>query len=275
MTTTDIAKAANTLPSEDMLDTMLEDAGEGTSFSPDEMLIPYVRLAQSLSPQLNKKKPEYIEGLSNGDAYNNVTGEFWPGEEGLKVIPCYQVTKWFEFIPRASGGGLVGEIHPNDPVLQQTQRDGGAEVLPNGNELVKSDQHYCLIIGDDGMYQPVVVDMKSTQLKVSRRWKTQISMRKIKHPSTGRLLTPPLYASIWHLRSVEESNDKGDFFNWSVTYDSMVSDADLYAEAKLFRKSVEDGLVRAQEDTPPPSDLSGSAGSHMGGAAHTDDDIPF
>ena len=27
--------------------------------------------------------------------------------------------------------------------------------------------------------------MKSTQLKVSRRWKTQIAMQKIKHPKTG------------------------------------------------------------------------------------------
>jgi hypothetical protein len=27
--------------------------------------------------------------------------------------------------------------------------------------------------------------MKSTQLKVSRRWKTQIAMQKVKHPNTG------------------------------------------------------------------------------------------
>ena len=32
--------------------------------------------------------------------------------------------------------------------------------------------------------------MKSTQLKVSRRWKTQIAMQKIRHPKTNALLTP-------------------------------------------------------------------------------------
>lgn len=269
---TAVSKAKSADLSTDLMDDMMDDAGVGTTFDANDLLIPFVRLAQSLSPHVNKKKPEYIEGLEVGDAYNNVTGEFWKGEEGFKVIPCYQTTKYLEFVPRESGGGLVGEISPNDPILQQTRREGGKETLPNGNELVKSDQHFCLLLGDEGMFQPVVVDMKSTQLKVSRRWKTQITMRKIRHPKTGRLMTPPLFACVWHLKAVEESNDKGDFYNWSVNFDSMVSDSDLYNEAKVFRQQVEGGAVKTQEDTPAP-DMNGSAGAHR-----TDDlgeDIPF
>jgi hypothetical protein len=81
---------------------------------------------------------------------------------------------------------------------------------------VKSDQHFCLIVEEDGSFQPAVIDMKSTQLKVSRRWKTQIAMQKVKNPKTGVLMTPPVYATMWRLYSVEESNDQGSWGNWQV-----------------------------------------------------------
>ena len=43
--------------STDILDDIFETAGEGASFSSDEMAIPFVRLLQPMSPQINKKKP--------------------------------------------------------------------------------------------------------------------------------------------------------------------------------------------------------------------------
>jgi len=265
--TTAVAKAKETAVSTDLMDDILGMAGEGASFDSSEMQIPFVRVAQSLSPQLNKKKPEYIEGLSAGDAFNTLTGERWEGEKGLVVVPCYQTTKYLEFVPRTAGGGFRGEISANDPVLQRTTRDGSKELLPNGNELVKSDQHFCLIVGEDGMTQPVVVDMKSTQLKVSRRWKTQIAMNKIKHPATGQIITPPVFATLWHLTTTEESNDKGDFYNWAVQKVGLVEGRDLLQEAKAFRDSVMRGEVKAQAETHP----EGTGG----GAQYADEDIPF
>lgn len=258
---TAVAKASQTAVSTEVLDDILDFAGEGAAFDSSELQIPFVRVAQALSPQLNKKKPEYVDGLSNGDAFNNLTGQVWKGDEGLIVVPCYQTTKYLEFVPREQGGGFRGEISPNDPVLQRTTRNGGKEVLPNGNELVKSDQHFCLIVEADGMTQPVVVDMKSTQLKVSRRWKTQIAMTKIKHPKTGAVFTPPVFGTMWKLSTVEETNDKGDFYNWSVEKIGTVESRDLLLEAKTFRESIMRGEVKAQaEDHAPASSAAGEDG---------------
>jgi hypothetical protein len=261
--TTAVAKAKETAVSTDVMEDIFGMAGEGASFDSSEMQIPFVRVAQSLSPQLNKKKGEYIEGLATGDAYNTLTSEMWSGETGLVVVPCYQTTKYLEFVPRTMGGGFRGEIGPNDPILQRTSRDGSKEILPNGNELVKSDQHFCLIVGEDGMTQPVVIDMKSTQLKVSRRWKTQIAMQKIKHPGTGAIITPPVFATLWRLNTVEETNDKGDFYNWSVEKVGTVESRDLLQEAKAFRDSVMRGEVKAQAE------------NHGDGGGARNDDIPF
>ena len=260
----EVATAKNTALSAELLEDMVLDAGEGAAFSADEMQIPFVRLLQALSPQLNKKKAEYIEGASSGDAFNNVTGQYWDGEQGLTVIPCYQTTKYLEFTPREMGGGFRGEINPNNPVLQQTTRSGSKEILPNGNELVKSDQHFCLIVDEDGGFQPAVIDMKSTQLKVSRRWKTQIAMQKVTLPD-GRKVTPPVFATMWKLRSVEESNDQGSWSNWAVEKVGLVEDRDLYQEARTFRKSIEAGEVKAA-----PAEHEQSADRQ-----EADQDIPF
>ena len=261
----EVATKKNAELSTDLMDDILEFAGEGAAFGADEMQIPFIRALQALSPQLNKKKPEYIDGAEQGDLFNTVTGQVWKGEEGVTIIPCYQVTKYLEFTPRDMGGGFRGEISPTNPVLQQTTRQGSKELLPTGKELVKSDQHYCLVLDGEGSFQPAVIDMKSTQLKVSRRWKTQIAMQKIKHPKTGQMITPPLFATEWKITTVEESNDQGSWFNPSVEKVGLVGERDLMLEAKAFRDSVAAGDAKAVAEESVPTSSS----------VEQDDSIPF
>ena len=255
-----VAKKKSAELSTDVMDDIMGFAGEGATFDSSEMQIPFVRILQAMSPQLKKREAEYIEGSEEGDLFNNVTMELFVGEEGVNILPCYQTTKYLEFVPREQGGGYQGEISISDPVLQQTKRDGGKEILPNGNELVKSDQHFCLIVGEDGITQPVVVDMKSTQLKVSRQWKTKIAMQKIKHPKTGQMILPPLFATQWKLTTVQDSNDRGSWFNYKVDKVGLVQDRDLLLEAKAFRDSIVAGEVKAASEegastpTPPLKD---------------------
>jgi len=261
---TAVAKKKNTSVSTDVLDDLLGMAGEGASFDSSEMQIPFLRVLQALSPQLNKKKPEYIEGAEQGDMFNNVTMQHWDGEEGVQVIPCYQTTKYLEFTPRDQGGGFHGELSPDDPAITQTTRVGSKELLSNGNELVKSDQHYCLLLDEDGSFQPIVVDMKSTQLKVSRRWKTQIAMQKIKRPD-GSMATPPVFGTIWKLSTTEESNDQGTWNNYTIEKVGLVQSRDILMEAKAFRDSVQAGDVKAVAEDP--------SGSSSGPTQK--DEIPF
>jgi hypothetical protein len=122
-----------------------------------------------------------------------------------------------------------------------------------------------LVLGGDGAYQPAVIDMKSTQLKVSRRWKTQIAMQKIKHPKTGAMVVPPLFATVWKITTVEESNDQGTWFTPSVEKVGLVESRDLMLEAKAFRDSVAAGEVKAASEERVPTTAS----------VQQDDDIPF
>ena len=173
-----VTKKEDNLPSA-IEDEIFETAGDGIDYDTSELQIPFLRLVQAMSPQLKKTDPKFISVCSQGDMFNTVTGQFWDGEEGVTVIPCFQETKYLEFIPRDQGGGFVGEIAPDNPAIKQAKREGNKEILSNGNELVKSDQQYCIVLDGD-IPQLAIMDMKVSQLKVSRRWKTQIAMQKVK-----------------------------------------------------------------------------------------------
>ncbi len=249
----EVAKKAEAgLPSNDVLDIFSAHQGEGLDYDTSDLQIPFIRLIQAMSPQIKKSDPSFISGASQGDIFNTVTGRFWEGEEGITVIPCYQETKYLKFKPREQGGGFLGEMSKDDPDIARTTRTGAKEVLPDGNELVKSDQHYCLVVDESGVPGFGIIDMKSSGLKVSRRWKTQIKMLTIKHPKTGELVSPPLFGTQWKLTAIEESNDQGTWFNWTVTNNGFVSDKEVLDAAINFRKSIMTGEAKAvAEDLTP------------------------
>ena len=122
------------------------------------------------------------------------------------------------------------------------------------------------------MYEPAIVDFKSTGLKVSRRWKTQIAMQKIKD-GKGVMRTPALFATMWKLTVVEESKtvegEMRTWYNWAVEKVGLVQDKSLFMEAKAFRESVMKGEAKAQQEEAPVSDSAPAA------QMPTDEDIPF
>jgi len=79
-----------------------------------------------------------------------------------------------------------------------------------------------LVLGVDsnGATTQMICDMKKTQMKVAKQWNTRRAGLKIMHPEKG-LFNPPMWAVPWKLTSVQESNDKGSWFNYSVSQVEM------------------------------------------------------
>jgi hypothetical protein len=260
---TKIAKKEDSLPA-GLMEDMLADAGDGVEYTTEELTIPRIQLVQALSPELKKTDPKFIEGISAGDVFNTVTREMYAGEDGVNVVVAYQSTKYNEWVFRDQGGGFVQELAADSRDVKEATRDGARETLPNGNELVKTDENYVLVETENG-WSPAIISMVKTQLKVSRRWKTQILMQTVKVKGESKRL--PLYGTIWNLKSVEETNKNNEsYYNWTVEKVGIVDDPVLYKEAKTFRQSVSDGEVKTapDQDTGVPPDSSVS-----------DDSIPF
>jgi hypothetical protein len=88
--------------------------------------------------------------------------------------------------------------------------------------------------------------MKSTQLKVSRKWNSM--MMGIKMQGKNGLFTPPTYSHIYNLSTVQMSNDKGTWFGWDVAKVGPVADKNVYNMAKSFAESVNKGEIQAKPE---------------------------
>jgi len=257
----------NTTAIANIMDDLYESAGQGReAIGAEDMQIPFLRILQPLSPQLLKTDPKFIKGASAGDLFNTVTGDYWEADSGVKVLVCAFQTKFLEFGLRESGGGFMGELDPNSPDIRQTTRNGANEMLPSGNELVRSAQYLVLAYDADGMTSQLVCDMKKTQMKVSKQWNTRRNGLKVMHPTKG-LFNPPTWATPWTLTTVQESNDKGSWFNFAVTQGDMTEvPMDVLQEAKQMYQDFKAGDIKTSAAT---SDEMRSANPSDG------DDVPF
>ena len=241
------------------LDKMLEaDAGVGLeNITTEDMQIPFIRIIQALSPQLQKDDPLYIKGAEQGDIFNTVSQEIYKQDEGVIVVPAFFEKKFLEFQLRSSGGGFVRELAADDKDIAMTNREGTIELLPNGNELVRTHQHLVIAQSADGTIAPSVLDMKKTQLKVSRRWNTLKNSARL--PS-GALM--PIYGTAWQVTTVLEANDQGKWFNYKLdrvnditpTIEKMMLEArNMYqgvskGEVKMAAASADE--IAKEEDVP-------------------------
>ena len=112
-----------------------------------------------------------------------------------KVLGVCSTFKWWWFHSRTS---------PTDGDINLTTREGTIETLPSGNELVRTHQHLVIAKGANGEMAPAILDMKKTQLKVSRRWNTL--KNGIRLPS-GKPM--PLYGTAWNLQQFPRVMIKG------------------------------------------------------------------
>jgi hypothetical protein len=228
-----------------ILNGIFEMEGAGANFNSEEMQMPFIRIAQAMSPEIKKSDAKFIEGCGQGDIFNNLTQEFWG--TGVEVIPCYVQTKYTEWVSIDDGGGFVGEIAPGDPVLATTTREGATETLPNGNEVVKADNYVVLVKSNDGSWTPAILDMKSTALKISRRWKTQINLQTITHPKTKQIIKAPIFANIWKMVTVEETNKNNQtYFNYSVSKVGLIEYTSIFAQARALYVSSAKGEVKTE-----------------------------
>ena len=242
------------------LDKMLEaDAGVGLeNITTEDMQIPFIRIIQALSPQLQKDDPLYIKGAEQGDIFNTVSQEIYKQDEGVIVVPAFFEKKFLEFQLRSSGGGFVRELAADDKDITMTSREGTIELLPNGNELVRTHQHLVIAQSADGTIAPSVLDMKKTQLKVSRRWNTLKNSARL--PS-GALM--PIYGTAWQVTTVLEANDQGKWFNYKLDRVNDITPAieKMMLEARNMYQGVSKGEVKRA--AAPADDMA------------KEDDVPF
>lgn len=216
-----------------MLGMFEQDSGAGLeNIHKEDTKIPFLRVLQALSPQLQDGDPAYIEDAKAGMLLNSVTGEVYDGKAGVLVIPVHFEKVYIEWKPRTEGGGFVNQF---------TTKDEAEEEADEANDIVDTAHHYCLIRSErDEVWQPIVIPCKSTMLSVSRGWNAMMQSVIFKNKD-GKVFTPPSYACIYGMTTARQQNDQGTWHNIIVERVATVDDPTLYAMAKAFRNTLIEG----------------------------------
>ena len=223
---------------------MEADAQQGAqNISQDDLALPFLKILGQLSPEVNKRDGKYVEGAEPGKIINTVTNELY---DTIQVIPAHYKRQYIEWQDRGTSSGAPVAIHDadSDIVSQTTRGKDYKDRLPTGNYLDNTASHFVLIVGDNP--ETALISMKSTQLKVSRKWNSM--MMGLKMQGKNGLFTPPTYSHIYNLSTVQMSNDKGTWFGWDVAKVGPVKDKSIYDMAKSFAESVGKGEIQAKPE---------------------------
>ena len=232
-----------------------EDAAKGLGkIGQEDLALPFLKILGQLSPEVNKRDGKYVEGAEPGMIFNSVTGDLYDGVKGIDVIPCFYKLEYIEWKDRGEGPGAPVAIYDSSSdIMSKTKADASyKDRLPNGNYIEKTASHFVIITGDSP--STALISMKSTQLKISRKWNSMMSGIKLK--GKNGLYTPASFSHIYKLKTTQMSNDKGTWFGWEVSKVGPITDASLYQQAKSFSESISKGAVKAKHGEEKPAESS-------------------
>jgi len=230
-----------------------DDAAKGLgSIGQEDLALPFLKILGQLSPEVNKRDGKYVEGAEPGMIYNSVSGDLYDGVKGINVIPCFYKLEYIEWKDRGEGPGAPVAIYDSSSdIMSKTKPDANyKDRLPNGNYIEKTASHFVIVEGDSP--STALISMKSTQLKISRKWNSMMSGIKMK--GKNGLFTPASFSHIYRLKTTQMSNDKGTWFGWEVSKIGPVTDQSLYGQAKTFSENISKGNVKAKHGEEKPKE---------------------
>ena len=230
-----------------------DDAAKGLgSIGQEDLALPFLKILGQLSPEVNKRDGKYVEGAEPGMIFNSVSGDLYDGVKGINVIPCFYKLEYIEWKDRGEGlGAPIAIYDSSSDIMSKTKPDANyKDRLPNGNYIEKTASHFVIVEGDSP--STALISMKSTQLKISRKWNSMMSGIKMK--GKNGLFTPASFSHIYRLKTTQMSNDKGTWFGWEVSKIGPVTDQSLYGQAKTFSENISKGTVKAKHGEEKPKE---------------------
>lgn len=208
--------------------------------------IPFLTILQQMSPQCTQTDAKYVESSIPGQIVNTVTNRIFEARHAkascITVVAVDRITEYIEWKPNR--GGLVA-VHLDEAILKQTKKgtgdDSNKDILPNGNIIDTTSKWFVMQETENG-WEPAIIAMARTALKVSRAWLTNINAQKGRR-ANGEIYPMPMYAYRWKLSTVPETKPKGTFFNWQTAIGELIHDPEARKTIKTIHTSVISGQL--------------------------------
>ncbi len=207
------------------------------------MAIPFVRILQKLSPQLNKQKAEYIEGAEEGDWFNTTTKEVYGPEINVIVLKFEHL--YIEWKPNR--GGFVGYHTPENAERLTVDKTFGAWKTDKGNDLIETFIYMCLIEGHEAE-GIVVLSFTSSAIKMAREWNRLMTTHIMQN---GERALP--YYLVWKLSAEYKENEKGSWYAPRVKFLHYVNEMQYKLTSQerkaLPSRKVDYAQIEVKEDS--------------------------
>lgn len=252
----EVAKVQSNLPANIAQD-MLGDVGKNVSTKAEDNLVPFLKVLQKMSPQVDKRNDAYIEDAEAGLIWlrNYPDMPLVNGDAGIVFQPCFMGKEWIEWVPREKGGGVVArwtydDADPNKgrpDDCQLTDKPGDNRQIwmrPNGNEVIETRSIAGFVhLGE--LRLPYVLPLQSTGHTFAKEWNGMWRLKKqsayirsqdpgFKFPDGWADGIAPSYAYTYRLVTKHRSNSKGDWFQFQATDEGPVSAEDYQLGRDLY-----------------------------------------
>lgn len=190
----------------------------------EDMMVPFLKVIQSLSEEVMPGKDKYNPDVRPGDIYDSVTRTIF---KDAKAIICGMKKYYAEWTPEVRGQ-LVGKHPANSEVVrnavkvEKTTDKGNAYFTlqtATGNDLIETYGIVMIIKNGDGLTLPAVLTLSKTSFMVGKQLTTILAI----HQSKG---TP-----VFKLGTTSTSNTKGSWYKPAFSFDSYETDADVLSMA--------------------------------------------
>ena len=102
-----------------MPDYIQTETGLGLSTRAEDNLVPFIKLLQKGSPEVNKNEDAYIEGAEAGAILLRNPDVVVSGDDGIIFQPCHHSVMWVEWHP--DRGGFVASYDRENPPVDMVQ----------------------------------------------------------------------------------------------------------------------------------------------------------
>lgn len=190
----------------------------------EDMMVPFLKVIQSLSEEVTPGKDKYNPDVRPGDIYDSVTRTVF---KDAKAVICGLKKYYAEWTPEVRGQ-LVGKHAANSDVVKNAVKvekttDKGNPYFTlqtaAGHDLIETYGVVMIIKNGDGLTLPAVLTLSKTSFMVGKQLTTVLAI----HQSKG---TP-----VFKLSTTTTSNTKGSWFKPAFAFDSYETDADVLAMA--------------------------------------------
>lgn len=211
------------------------ESTEGTEhITRQDIKLPRLVLAQSVSPQVLEGNAALIPGLKPGDFFNDLTQQIY-GRVTLEFcIIRGDKPKYMEFTPREQGGGVIdANVPANDPRTLWTTGPDGKPVKPRATKIYD----YVLVLLPS--MEMLAFSLSSSGLKTATALNGLIAFRKA-----------PIYMGKYSVTASVKAGPKGQYFAHVIKNAGWIPEAIMPAVKDMFERIKDQTLdIARDEDT--------------------------